>query len=104
MWTAAGLAAASLAVWLVMAPRPSPAPTRAADGLRAVAAEENDARDEDSWALVASLGDELDVDAATRVGLVAPGDTTDRALEGLDADVLVELATLLNRALEEPDI
>jgi len=103
VWTAAGLAAASLAVWLVMAPRPSPAPTRAADGLRAVAAD-TDAPDEDSWTLVASLGDELDVDAATRVGLVAPGETTDRALEGLDADERAELATLLNRALEEPEI
>jgi hypothetical protein len=87
-----------------MAPPPSHAPSRVADGPHALAAADTDALDEGSWTLVASLGDELDVDAATRVGLVAPGETTDRALEGLDADERTELATLLNRALEEPEI
>ena len=44
------------------------------------------ALDEDSWTLVASLGGDLDVDAAARAGLLAPGETTDRAMQALDAD------------------
>ena len=37
--------------------------------------------------------DDLDVDAAARAGLLAPGETTDRALQALDADERAELAT-----------
>ena len=41
--------------------------------------------DEDSWTFVASLSEDFDVDAAARAGLLAPGESTDRAMLALDA-------------------
>ena len=102
-WTASALLAASLGTWLVVAPRPSNVAPRSVDAESMVPVTDADSLDEDSWTLLASLSDELDVEAATGAGLVA-GETTIRALEGLDADERAELATLLNRALEEPEI
>lgn len=101
--TAGGLLAASLAAWLVVAPRPSNVPPGSVDAVSVAPVTDADVLDEDSWTLLTSLSDELDVEAATGAGLVA-GETTIRALEGLDADERAELATLLNRALEEPEI
>ena len=70
----------------------------------APAANEIGRLDEDSWMFVASLGGDLDVDAAARAGLLAPGEATDRAMQALDAEERAELATLLHRALEGPEI
>ncbi len=53
---------------------------------------------------MASLGGDLDVDAAARAGLLAPGEAADRAMQVLDAEERAELATLLHRALEDPEI
>lgn len=103
-WTGGGLVAASLAALLVLQPRPSTAPPRAAFVVPAPALADTAPLDEDSWTFVASLGGELDVDAAARAGLLAPGETTDRAVQALDADERAELATLLHSALAGPEI
>jgi hypothetical protein len=93
-----GLAAAAMAALLVL-PR-SPVPTR----LPAVAPGQTIAEigtlDEDSWTFVASLGGELDMETAAGAGLLAPGETTDRAVQALDADERAEVATLLRSALD----
>ncbi len=60
--------------------------------------------DEDSWTFVASLGGDLDVETAAGAGLLAPGETTDRAVQALDADERAEVATLLQRALDGSEI
>ena len=48
---------------------------------------------------MASLGGDLDMDEAARAGLLAPGESSDRAVLALDDDERVELATLLHSAL-----
>ena len=98
VWMGSGLAAAAMAALLVL-PR-SPVPTR----LPAVAPGQTIAEigtlDEDSWTFVASLGGELDMETAAGAGLLAPGETTDRAVQALDADERAEVATLLRSALD----
>jgi hypothetical protein len=101
-WTGSGLAAAALAALLVL-PR-SPVSTR----LPAVAPGQTMADtaplDEDSWTFVASLGGDLDMETAAGAGWLAPGETTDRAVQALDADERAEVATLLHRALDGSEI
>ena len=53
---------------------------------------------------MASLSEDFDVDAAERAGLLAPGESTDRAMQVLDAEERAELASLLQHALEGPEI
>ena len=101
---AGGLAAASVAVLLVLQPRPSHLPPDAPAVSTAPTASEIRAFDEDSWTFVASLGGDLDVDAVARAGLLAPGEASDRAMQALDAEERAELASLFNRALQGPEI
>jgi len=103
-WTGGGLAAATLAALLVLQPRPSRVLPRAVAVAPAPTVNDIAVPDEDSWTFVASLGGDLDVDAAARAGWLAPGETTDRAMQALDADERAELATLLHHALEGPEI
>ncbi len=104
VWTGGGLLAASLAAVLVLPPRPVPAPSVALPHAASVVSTPtipDASADGDSWTVVASLGGDLDVNAAARAGWLATGETTDRAMQALDADEIDELATLLHHALEE---
>jgi hypothetical protein len=101
---AGGLVAASVAVLLVLQTRPSHLPRQATAVSIAPAANDITGLDEDSWTFVASLGGDLDVDAAARAGLLAPGEASDRAMQALDAEERAELTSLLNRALHAPEI
>jgi len=103
VWTGGGLAASALAALLVVQQRPASVPAAGATPSRAPAASAA-ASDQDSWTFVASLGGDLDVDGAARAGLLATGETSDRAVLALDADERVELATLLHSALARPEI
>ncbi len=103
-WTGGGLVAALVATLLVLQPRPSHVPPTAVALSPAPAVNDVTGLDEDSWTFVASLGGDLDVDAAARAGLLAPGELTDRAMQALDADERGELAILLHQALEGPEI
>lgn len=101
-WMGGGLAAAAVAALLVLS-RP-PVPTTVPPAAPGPTAAEAGAFDEDSWTFVASLGSDLDVDTAVGAGLLAPGETTDRAVQALDADERAEVATLLHRALDGSEI
>ena len=101
---AGGLVAASVAVLLVLQPRPPHLPSNTTAVSTAPTANEITGLDEDTWTFVASLGGDLDVDAAARAGLLAPGEASDRAIQALDAEERAELASLLNRALQGPEI
>jgi len=103
LWTGGGLAAAALAALLVVQPRPSSLPAREATPSHTPSAADLAMSDEDSWTFVASLGGDLDMDAAARAGLLAPGETSDRAVLALDDDERAELATLLHSALAGPE-
>jgi hypothetical protein len=101
-WMGSGLAAAVMVTVLVL-PR-SPVPTRvpAVAPLQTMA--EIGTLDEDSWTFVAALGGDLDVETAAGAGLLAPGETTERAVQALDADERAEVATLLQSALDGSEI
>ena len=101
---AGGLVAASVAVLLVLQTRTSHLPPQATAVSIAPTANDLTTLDEDSWTFVASLGGDLDVDTAARAGLLAPGEASDRAMQALDAEERAELASLLNRALQAPEI
>jgi len=99
LWTGAGLAAAALTALLAVQPRPSSVPPDAAAPSHAPSPADMAQSDEDSWTFVASLGGDLDIDAASRAGLLSPGETSDRAVLALDDEERAELATLLHSAL-----
>lgn len=100
-----GLAAASLAALLVLPVREASEPTTTRLVTVAPAVPELPDLDDDSWTLVAELGGDLDVEAAARAGwLERGGTTTDRAVQALDQAERTELATLLHRALDKPEI
>ena len=101
-WVGGGLAAAAMAALLVL-PR-SPVPTRLPVVAPGPPMAETGPLDEDSWTFVASLGGDLDVETAAGAGLLAPGETTERAVQALDADERAEVATLLHRALDGSEI
>ena len=101
-WMGSGLAVAAMAVLLVL-PR-SPVPTRVPAVAPGQTMAETETVDEDSWTFVASLGADLDVETAVGAGLLAPGETADRAVQALDADERAEVATLLHRALDGSEI
>lgn len=103
-WTGGGLAAVALAALLVVQPRPSSVLPRAAIVSPAPSPADEAMSEEDSWTFVASLGGDLDIDAAARAGLLAPGETSDRAVQALDDDERAELAALLHSALSGPEI
>jgi hypothetical protein len=109
-WAAGGLAAAAVAVVLLVdrpGDRPPPSAPVASHGVPAAAPANlagDDTADDGPWALVAALGGELDVEAATRSGLVPPGDLADRALLALDEAERSELAALLTTELRRPEI
>lgn len=98
-WTAGGFAAAVLATLLVVQPRPASLPPAGATPSHAPSPADTAAFDDDSWTFMASLGGDLDMDEAARAGLLAPGESSDRAVLALDDDERVELATLLHSAL-----
>lgn len=100
-WTGAALVATALAALLLVVRAPGPP---AGGDARPFVGGEIAALDEDSWTFVASLGGDLDVEAAEHAGLVATGETADRAVLALSADERAELASLLHRALMEPEI
>jgi hypothetical protein len=102
--TGGSLVAAALAALLAMQPRPSRVPPDAAAPSRATSLADMAEPDEDSWTFVASLGGDLDIDAAARAGLLLPGETSDRAVLVLDDDERAELATLLHGALAGSEI
>ena len=103
-WTGGGLVAASIAALITLQPSSSSVPVDAVAVSPAAAVNGVVAVDEGSWVFMASFGGDLDVDAAARAGLLAPGEAADRAMQVLDAEERAELATLLHRALEEPEI
>lgn len=100
-WTAGAMVATALAALLLVVRAPGPP---AGVDVQPSVGGEVAALDEASWTFVASLGGDMDVEAAERAGLVATGETTDRAVQALDADERAELASLLHRALAEPEI
>ena len=102
-WTGGGLVAA-LVAGLIVQPRSPHVPPTAVAVSPAPAVNEVTGLDEDSWTFVASLGGDLDVDAAARAGLLAPGEATDRAMQAMDAEERAEVAILLHHALEGPEI
>ena len=104
LWTGGGLAAASIAALLVLQPRPVQVPPRAVAVSPAPPSDDVTGLDGDSWTFVASLSEDFDVDAAESAGLLAPGESTDRAMQVLDAEERAELASLLQHALEGPEI
>jgi hypothetical protein len=104
LWTGGGLAAASIAALLVLQPRPVHVPPRAVAVSPVPPSDDVTGLDEDSWTFVASFSEDFDVDAAERAGLLAPGESTDRAMQVLDAEERAELASLLHHALEGPEI
>lgn len=109
-WAGGSLAAAAIAVLLV-AGRPDQAPPPA-QPVAAIAAPAvwpadvpaDQAEDDEPWALVAALGGELDVESATRSGLLPSGGLADRALLSLDEAERLELAALLEGELRRPEI
>lgn len=101
-WAGGGVAAVALAALLVRVPPPSPGPP--AEVTPGPALAETAVIDDAPWTLVAELGGELDIDGAAGAGLLAPGEATDRAVQALDQDERTELAALLHRALEGPEI
>jgi hypothetical protein len=104
VWTGGGLAAAALMTSLVVL-RTVPVVPSETNPMSAVPTPVNEsASTEDAWAFVASLGDELDVDAVEGAGWLARGETADRAVQALDADERDELAALLHGVLMPPEI
>lgn len=107
-WAGGGLTAAAVAVLLVAGrPDPAPPPVRVAAAhatAAAVPAATDEAQDDESWTLVAALGGELDVDTASRSGLLPSGGLADRALLVLDEAERSELAALLESELRRPEI
>jgi hypothetical protein len=101
-WMGSGLAAAAMAALFVL-PH-SPVPTRVPAVAPGQTVAEIGTLDEDSWTFVAALGGDLDMETAAGAGLLAPGETTDRVVQALDADERAEVATLLQSALAGSEI
>ncbi len=100
-----GLVGAAAVATIVIITRPPDAipPVGLADpsAVAVVAAGEVD---DASWPLVESAAGALDVDEAIRAGLVATGDTADRAVLQLSADERAELAAMLEAELARSEI
>ena len=105
-WTwLTGLVGAAAVTTIVVITRPPDAipPVDRADRSAVAVVAAGDV-DDGSWPLVESAAGALDVDEAVRAGLLATGDTADRAVLQLSADERAELAAMLEAELARSEI